>query len=374
MRIAFDARPLLGPRTGVGVWLEGLVRGLVASTSWDLVLALPRGAESLGLDDLGARVQILAPAVPFPGTLWLMTVAGPSFAGRIDALVGTLGVLPRRVPAPTVLVVHDTTPRTRPHHHTLANRFCFNAYLEESLSDSDAIVCVSAATRARLAAVAPGAARAAVVIGEGVDPVFSPPPEAADGRVVRERFADGRPFIVQIGTLEPRKGVATLVAAHGRMVRRRSEVPDLVLAGKRGWGGRWLERAIGEHPSPTRVHLPGYVAKGDAVELLRHAELVAVASEEEGFGLPLAEALACGAACVASDDPALVEVARGAAWHAPRGDDVALAALLEAVLEREDRSASRQRALARAAELGWAPIVARWRAVLEAVATSPRHG
>ena len=65
MRIAFDARPLLGPRTGVGAWLEGLLCGLAATTDWEQVLALPRGG-STGIDPAPGRVTVHAARPPLP--------------------------------------------------------------------------------------------------------------------------------------------------------------------------------------------------------------------------------------------------------------------------------------------------------------------
>lgn len=363
MRIACDARPLIGPRTGVGTWLEGLLRELVDTPDWEWSLELPRRAE-VGLAEIGERVRVNPSTTPLPGTLWLVTLAGPALAGRADVFVGTLGVLPRRLPVPAVVVIHDLTPRSRPRHHTLANRFCFNAYLEDSLGRADAVVCVSEATRARLAKVAPQAARRTVVIGEGVDASFSPPPEDETPDAMRSRFAAGRPFIVQVGTIEPRKGVETLIRAHGHLLESQADAPDLVLAGGRGWGGRFVERALSRHPRPERVHLPGYVEAEAVIGLLRHAEVAVVASEEEGFGRPLVEALGCGAACVASDEPALVEAAGGAALHAPRGDATALAAALAAALETKTRDRLRTAARGRRPQLSWVPVADAWRRLL----------
>lgn len=364
MRIAFDARPLVGPRTGVGVWLEGLMRGLAAATNWRFVLCLPRQVANLGLNDLTDRCEVLAPPFPLPGTLWLHTIASPLLAGRADVFVATLGVLPRRVPVPSVLVVHDVTPRTRPGAHTLANRFCFNAYHEESLARADVIVCVSEATRTAVGHLQPRAGRRALVIGEGVDPLFSPAGEGETGEDVRRTFADGRKFIVQLGTVEPRKGVATLLAAHASLLAGRAGAPDLVLAGGRGWGGGWLGAALAHHPDASRVHLPGYVSRTDARDLLRYAEIVVLASEEEGFGLPLAEALACGAACVTTDAPALLEIAGGAARHVPRGDVPALTNALGVALGPEVQSALRAAARERAGALTWKRPLAEWRELL----------
>jgi len=368
MRIAFDARPLLGARTGVGVWLESLLRGLAATTSWEFLLLLPRQAP-LGVEDI-ARTIVVAARLPLPGTVWLHTTAATAVAGA-DAVVATLGVLPRRTRIPSVLMVHDLTPRLRPRSHTLANRFCFNAYFEESLATATEIVCLSDATRAALATVLPQQTRRARVIRPGVDVFFSPAPAGEDAQDVRNRFASGRRFILQLGTLEPRKGIATLVAAHAALVRADRLAPDLVLAGSRGWGGSFVERALAAHPEPGRVHLPGYVERHDARSLLRHAEAVIVASEEEGFGLPLAEAMACGAACVASDAPALVETGASAVRHFPRGDAAALAAILRSLFVGDEAAALRSAALARASALGWDAPLAEWRTLLAQVGTSP---
>ncbi len=377
MRIACDARPLLGRRTGVGVWLEGLLAVLDGGGEHRFLLALPRPRAALGLSLPAERWHRVSPPVPLPGTLWLTTLAGPSVAGRADVYIATLGILPRRLPLPSVLVVHDLTPRTRPHQHTLANRFCFNAYFEESVAAATVVVCDSEATRRRLATVLPRQAYAAQVIPPGLDGFFAPPPPAASPQPVRDSFAAGRPFVVQLGTVEPRKGVGTLLEAHARLLAARPDAPDLVLAGALGWGRRLLEGALARHPQPHRVHVAGYVPREAARELLRHAELVVVAAEEEGFGLPLAEAMACGAVCLASDEPALVEVAGGAAEHFPRRDAAALAAAMARLLAADDRQTRRERALARARELSWERVAVAWRQLLASLRmpadAAPRH-
>jgi len=369
MRIACDARPLLGERTGVGVWLEGLLRGLAERTDWELVLCLPRREIALGLDDLGARATVLAPPVPQPGTIWLSTLAGPLLSGRADAYLATLGILPRRLEVPAALMVHDLTPRTRPRQHTLPNRFCFNAYLEGSLAVAEEVVCLSRATRDRLAEVWPQQARRAHVIGAGVDSFFTPAAAGEEAAETSRRFAAGRPYVVQLGTLEPRKGLATLLQAHGVLLARPG-APDLVLAGRTGWGGRWLERALAAHPDQSRVHLPGYVSRDDARALLRHAEVVVVASEEEGFGLPLAQALACGAACVISDAAALVEVAGGAALTVASGSSRALAAGIAEALAPSRQAELRRLALDRGRRLGWDGPLESWQSVLQNLASA----
>ncbi|MEP0775127.1 MAG: glycosyltransferase family 4 protein [Acidobacteriota bacterium] len=372
MRIGFDARPLVGPRTGVGAWLEGLLGGLANSTDWSFVGFLPRRTDLELPAPVRQRMQVSWPSLPLPGTLWLHTLAAGQIGSCVEVFLGTLAILPRRLATPGVAVVHDLTPRTHAGHHTVANRFCFNAYLEESVLAADAVVCVSHATRARLGELLPVQARAAAVISPGVDPFFFLP-VATPRQETREKFAGGAPFLVQLGTLEPRKGVVTLLEAHGRLLQRHPNSPALVLAGGRGWGGKRLEQALARHPAPGRVHLPGYVTREEARALLAHAEIVVVASEEEGFGLPLAEAMACGAVCVASDAPALREVAGGAARHFPRGNSQALAAALEEVLQAPARDQLSARARQQARRWRWEVVTPTWHALLTEVARSRRH-
>ncbi len=373
MRIGFDARPLVGPRTGVGAWLEGLLGALVASTDWSFVGFLPRRTEIEVPAPVRQRLRLSSPPLPLPGTVWLHTLAAAQIKGScVDVFLGTLAILPRRLAVPGVAVVHDLTPRAHARHHTVANRFCFNAYLEESVLAADSVVCISHATRARLGEVLPVQARAAAVIPPGVDPFFFLP-VVTPRQATRGRFSGGAPFLVQLGTLEPRKGVVTLLEAHGRLLQRHSTCPDLVLAGGRGWGGNWLEKALARHPAPGRVHLPGYVTREEARALLAHAEVVVVASEEEGFGLPLAEAMACGAVCVASDSPALREVAGGAARHFPRGNAEALAATLEDVLHSPARAELSAHARQQARCWLWEAIAPAWRSLLIGVGLAGRH-
>ena len=104
-------------------------------------------------------------------------------------------------------------------------------------------------------------------------------------------------------------------------MKGRPDAPDLVIAGGPGWQTQnRFSTACESSPLAHRIHLPGYVSREDARGLLRHAAVFALASEVEGFGLPLAEAISCGTPSVATDIPALREAGGDAAIYCPVND------------------------------------------------------
>ncbi len=123
-------------------------------------------------------------------------------------------------------------------------------------------------------------------------------------------------YALHVGTVEPRKNVSTLLAAW-RLLRLRADPPPLVLCGGFGWKAEEVRREMAEAEAEGwLIHL-GYVGASELAALYRGAELVALPSFYEGFGLPAIEALRAGAPLVASDLPVLREVAGDAALYAP---------------------------------------------------------
>jgi glycosyltransferase involved in cell wall biosynthesis len=373
MNIACDARSLVGRRTGVATWLTEVAAGLARRPGRTVTLAASRPFElPESLRSAGVR-QLPPPRLPIPGTLWLHTLLPYELARcGADVLIASLAVVPRRCPVPAVAMVHDITPRTHPHRHTLANRFCFNAYLEESLERAAVVVAGSAATETELLAHLPFVRSKLERISYGVDGFFSPPPAGDDGSAIREAFAGGRRYLLHLGTLEPRKGLGDLVRAYERLRGELAEPPELVIAGAPGWGTGPIMAAINASPARPHVHLPGYVDREQALGLLRHAEVFVLASEAEGFGFPLAEAISCGTPSVASDIPALREAGGQAALFAPPGDPAALAAAIGCALDPVVAGELRRRAAAHAASLRWEPVVDAWDELLERVVAESR--
>jgi glycosyltransferase involved in cell wall biosynthesis len=204
------------------------------------------------------------------------------------------------------------------------------------------------------------------VAENGVDrDFFSPADDPAAGKRTRQRYADGRPFLLYLGTLEPRKNVEALVVACERLWGRRRSRPDLVLAGGAGWKTAGLHRRIARSAFRDKIHVAGYAARDAARELYRAAEAFVYPSLAEGFGLPVLEAMACGIPVVASTADALLEVGGDAALYAPPRDVEALSRQIERALEDDAlREAFSTAGPARAARFSWESTVEKTAAAL----------
>jgi glycosyltransferase involved in cell wall biosynthesis len=160
--------------------------------------------------------------------------------------------------------------------------------------------------------------------------VFRPVPEDAADRC--RRLGARPPYILFVGTAEPRKGLDILVRATAR--------PDLanltlVVAGPLGWGDVSVQTLAQAAGVGDRTVVTGPVPDTDLASLYAAARVVVMPSRAEGFGLPVVEAMAHGIPVVTSDDPALVEVGGGATVTTPVGEETALAEAIHRVLTDE---------------------------------------
>ena len=307
----------------------------------------------------GADVRPVVPDSRARRLAWEQ-VAGPRFVDRWGVAVHHAPhyTMPERAKLPRVVTIHDLTFFDHPEWHEKVKVAVFTRAIRAAAQLADAIVCVSAPTARRLGELLDPQCPVHV-IPHGIDhDLFRPAVDerADDDLATLADLGVRPPYVAFWGTLEPRKDVATLVAAFDRIA---GDHPDLQLAvgGGSGWGNERFEQALAASPNGDRVVRTGYLADAALPAFARRAEAVVYAAFEEGFGLPAVEALACGAtALVTTQGSVMDELTDGAAWLAPAGDADALASLLASLLASttaDERSRRRARGLDVAARFTW---------------------
>jgi glycosyltransferase involved in cell wall biosynthesis len=263
--------------------------------------------------------------------------------GPVDVVHATATTVPPAGGAPLVVTVHDLFPLTDPDRFTPRGVRLLGAGIDRARS-ARLVLCPSQATADDCAAHGfdPGRLR---VTPWGVAPRHV---DDAARAAVRRRHRLERRFVLWVGTVEPRKNLPMLLEAFGRVEH---DDVDLVLVGPEGWNEQLAPHldALG-----GRVRRLGFVPDDELVALYAEAAVFALPSVREGFGLPVLEAMSQGTPVVVSDDPALVEVAGGAAVVADAADPAAWAVAVDGLLDDTARSAELAAAgRARAAEHTW---------------------
>jgi alpha-1,3-rhamnosyl/mannosyltransferase len=276
-------------------------------------------------------------------------------------------LMPYRPGVPTVLTIHDLIPLLFPHHSTAQARLLFRWAMALALRAARRVIAISEATRRDLLAHFRVPAAHVVVAPEAADPSFRPRP-AAEVETVRRKYGLSGQYILYLGSNKPHKNLLHLVEAFSRLTPHTSH---LVIAGV--WDPRYPEvrqraEALGLE---ERVCFLGPVAESDLPAVYSGATLFAFPSLYEGFGLPVLEAMACGAPVVCSNTSSLPEVAGDAALtFDPTSIDAIADALRRLLSDSELRAELRTRGLHRAAQFSWERTAQETLAVYESVGRS----
>lgn len=273
---------------------------------------------------------------------------------------------------PTVLTVHDLIFERYPQHHTRRNRWFLRWAMPRFVRAADAIIAVSQQTRRDLITLYQTPPEKIHVVYEGIDPEFAPAPDAERARV-RAQYSPDRPFLLMVGTLEPRKN--HLAALRALLRLKRAGYPHrLVIAGGQGWLFEPIRARVEAMGLTADVHFTGFVPAADLPPLYSAADCVLLPSLYEGFGFTALEAMACGTAVICSNVGSLPEVTGNAALTVEPRDDAALAAAVRRVLDAPDLAADlRERGLARARQFRWERCAVETAAVYRETASRARY-
>ncbi len=268
-------------------------------------------------------------------------------SARASLLFAPAYTAPLRCPVPYVLQVHDVIALDAPELCGRLNGIHMRRLLPGSVRRARAILTPSRYTAARVLAWFPEIEEGRVTaVPLGVGPEFF---SAASGEAPPREWRD---CLLFVGNIEPKKGVDVLLAAYAACARELAR--PLVIVGRAAWKSRALRRAIERYDGPGRVYWAGRVSDARLLALYRAAWVLVFPSWEEGFGMPVLEAMAAGLPVVHSDAPALVETAGGAGLVFPRGRPEALCAVLRGLAAAPERRRQLQeKGRARARMFSW---------------------
>ena len=266
-----------------------------------------------------------------PSGVWWqqMRLPGRLSKGDIDLFWSPITILPNRLPVPGIVTIHDLTVLTHPETHRLKVRWSIVPFLNRTVRLASRIAVDSKATADDLCSRYPDCADRVHVIYPGIEPEFKPGSRSEIEAIRREiDCPDG--YVMYAGTLEPRKNIDTLVSAWERIQTSEARLP-LLLVGPYGWHSDDLLRRI-KGLAGRGVIYRGRVGRSELVRLMQAARVFVYPSLYEGFGLPPAEAMACGIPTIASNSSSLPEIVGTAGLLVDPGDIEGLALAIDRVV------------------------------------------
>lgn len=332
LRVSLDVSAVPAQPVGAGRYTIELAHALARRTDLALTLWCRRSDASRWRPIAPGGPRALVPDQRVARLSWeQLRLPGLLAASGVAVHHGPHYTMPSRTQTPVVVTIHDLTFFDHPEWHERAKVPVFRHAIRRAAARAAALVCVSDHTAERLRARLDVRGRV-FVVPHGVDhDRFRPQAPGVDDEAVLAASDIRSPYVLFLGTLEPRKAVPDLVRAFAAVAGGDREV-TLVLAGRPGWGADAVRRAIEESKVADRVVSTGYVSDRSVPVLLRRASAVVYPAHEEGFGLPALEALACGAPLVTTAGTAMAELAGEAALLVAPGDIDALTDAMRSTL------------------------------------------
>ena len=357
LRVLVDATDVPTDRGALGRYVDGLI-GALAATGVDLAVACQRADdERYGRLAPGATIVAGPAGLGHRSERHAWEQSGLPFVAQqvgADVLHMPNYSMPLRPGVPTVVTIHDLSFFTDPDRYTQISAVSLKSATKTAARQAARLIVPSNATRDELVRVLGTDPAKIDVAYHGVDHrLFHRPDEAQVSRVTARLGLRGRPYVAFLGSLAPRKNAPALVSGWAAAVADLANPPALVLAGGGGWSVE-LDEAVAQVPPHLRLVRPGYLPFADLPGFLGGAQVVAAPSRGEGFGLPVLEAMACGAPVLTTYRTSLPEVGGDAvAYTEPDADSIAVA-LRALIDDPERRTALGEAGYARAQEFTWA--------------------
>lgn len=373
MLIGIDAsRALVAQRTGTEAYSLHLVRALLNEPTSHRFRLYLNAAPPAGLFPASSHGELRV--IPFPRLWTHVRLSAEMLLDPPDLLFVPSHVLPLAHPRRSVVTVHDLGHRYYPEAHTATQRLYLEWSTRYHVRSAAHLIADSEATKADLVRLYGADPERVTVSYLGIDPALHPIRDPNLILGVRHKYGIEGPYLLYVGTLQPRKNLVRLIEAFATLVQRGATGADLtlVLAGKRGWMSEGILAKAREAGIAGRVHVAGYVDERDLAALYSGATLFVIASLYEGFCLPVLEAMACGTPVVCSNTSSLPEVVGDAALtFDPHDVEEMAAAMGRLLVDSNLRVELVARGHERCARFTWGACARRVIDVLERVAGAP---
>jgi len=355
MRVALDAIPLVAAKTGIGHYTDALAVTLAQNhpdhqytllSPFDFVLSPP----PLTPPNLS---KMFLPMRSVFRRWWLVGLPALLQLSPFDLFHGTNYCIPVVSPCPTVVTVHDLSLFRRSSTHEDENVRRGKRRIPLMIRRATRIIAPSEWTRSEIIehfGTDPDLVR---VIPEGARREMRPlnPEECAD---VLNWFGIDSPYLLFVGTIEPRKNLPVLLKAFHELLQTTTHLPQLIMCGGNGWKYEEVYRLVNELKLNDKVRFLGYVRDEELPALYSSAECFLYPSSYEGFGLPPLEAMACGTPVITSNASSLPEVVGdGGLTHSPDDYRKLTALIAQMLSEAGVRAHYRQAGLERARVFSW---------------------
>ena len=314
MRVCLDVQAAIAQRAGVGRYTLLLAQHLATVAGTDGLTLLYFDFKGAGaLADLPKALHRRIAWCPGRVAQWAWkTLRWPPvecFAGRMDVFHGPNFILPPVRRARTVVTIHDVSFLRHPEFTEERNLRYLTARIHDTAARADAVITDSRFSAGEIVALLGVPPERVHPIHLGIGDAFRPAP-TQDVEQMRARLGLRRPYLLSVGTLEPRKNIPFLVEVFEQM--QKADL-DLVIAGGLGWKYDAILARIQKSPRRSAIRLLHYVEDRQLPALYTGAECLLHTSIYEGFGFPPLEAMACGTPVISSTGGSLPEVLGDAA-------------------------------------------------------------
>jgi len=317
LRIGIDYTPALGQHAGIGRYTRELVSALLKDDRrHEYILIGAKGSKKSDHPNSSAKTISLPFSQRMSAIIWhrlRLPIPVETFAGPLDLYHATDYLMPPLKKAKGLVTVHDLSFLVHPELGAESLVRYLRSALPSSLRRASLVLTDSQNSKKDLVRLLGLPEERIEVVYCGVSEDFRPIEDAAELQRVRDKYKLYSPYILTLGTIEPRKNHVRLIQTYSKIREEHGITHDLIIGGGKGWLYQGVFDEVRSLGLEEHVRFLGFVPDDDLPAMLSMADLFVYPSIYEGFGLPPLEAMACGTPVVSSNTSCLPEVLGDAA-------------------------------------------------------------